>query len=860
MPSSYDMTRHEAYMISTADDAQFQDRFVGVLPPEPFNDFDGVPADLEFFMPMGSTYTPGCSKSTIEWLSDCSLPESCPSTPSLNINRQHHQVQAKVKRGHHHVHFADIVDEEDEGDSPERPYLSLLDLGRTPWIPSPPGSTSTIDSDTDDSLSSSSSSLSPTYQDDAELRNTSDYGDQDDLPSVQCIYHPIEEYPHPHLDIYADEHEQGHKHEHKQEPDDGLPTLAISALSTAVHHEQLPFLPLSSPTRAVQEPGLQSDAETGHGRGPLCPLMFLLNGLRTSPPPSPLSMDPPLPSLNDIPAIAHIDTIDNVKPIASDLDAATLLCSPLQHSATLPPSPPSPSSLSLFQPYRPEHSFGWNNSFSFGLGSSLWEEEPNVPCSPSRRRSMDLPDEDPFRLTSSCPSTTSSLSFDCEISTLFFDQHDGQRATWLTLPGADSDDDLIPLALASKNYIPDPTITVSTTPSAPLLLFDDPADGDFSLASRRSSSPPDIDEFFVDPKVLEDLSLRGAKEEVEEAKKLVDLQQKTQNRCRMRARTRSLGGLGSNFGEYGNDGAGRVWDRWEKEREAKERERAREVAALLRLKLGLDERGCCVRAPGGGSGESLDVGTESEAGSTGEDDAPLAPPRSSTPASASAPASTPGALKARRASSLPIATSASIASPPAPSACGLSSSSDDPCSSNSSRSSSASSFSSMFDSTPASTATSRSSTDPSTNPTPTSPPPKRSSKPMITSMAQLVASMVFHRQQQADSARRACRTPSRSRTWAAPSLSSSPPSSSSPCGSSASTSSGQQEKNVGAKTPRSPLRQMILPDELAGNDEEESEDGLEGLDELELSPLSLGLLCTSPETYSAELGLNTSQL
>ncbi|KAJ3502766.1 hypothetical protein NLJ89_g8735 [Agrocybe chaxingu] len=819
-------------MIPTTDDAQFQDRFVGVLPPEPFNDFDGVRADLDFFLPMGSTCTPGCSQSTIGWLS-----------------RQHHRVQAKAKRGHHHVHFADVVDEEDEGDSPERPYLSLLDLGSSPWMPSPPGSTSTIDSDTDDSLSSSSSSLSPPYQDDVELRNTSEDDDDDDLPPVQSIYHPIEEYPHPHLDIYADEHEQGHKREQKQKPDDEPPPLAISTLSTGVHNEQLPLLPLSSPTRAVQESGLQSDAKTGHGSAPLYPLMFSPTGLRISSPPSPLSMTFPLPSLNDAPPIAHIDTIDNVKSTASDLDIATLLRSPLPHSATLPPSPPSPSSLSFFQPYRPEHSFGWNDSFSFGLGSSLWEEEANAPCSPSRRRSMDLPDEDPFGLTSSCPPTTSSLAFDCQISPLFFNQHDGQRATWLTLPGADSDDDLIPLALASKNYIPDPTITVSTTPSAPLLLFDDPADGDLPLASRHSSFPPDIDEFFVDPKVLEELILRGAKEEVEEAKKLVDLQQKTQNRCLMRARTRSLGGLGSDFDGKRNGRPRRG-------------ERAREVAALLRLKLGLDERGCCVRTPGNSA--SLDAGTESEAGSTGEDDAPLAPPRPSTPASASAPTSMPGAPKARRASSLPVATSASTASPPAPSACGLSPSFDDPRSLNSSRSSSVSSFSSIFDSESMSAATSRSSTDPSTNPTPTSPPPKRSSKPRITSMAQLVASMVFHRQQQADTARRACRTPSRSRTWVAPSLSSSSLSSSSLCGSSTSSStsasSGGQEKNVGSKTPRSPLRQMILPDELAGSDEEEKEDGLECLDELELSPLSLGLLCTSPETYPSELSVNTSQL
>jgi hypothetical protein len=47
-----------------------------------------------------------------------------------------------------------------------------------------------------------------------------------------------------------------------------------------------------------------------------------------------------------------------------------------------------------------------------------------------------------------------------------------QRTTWHSLPGADTDDDLILAELGLKTYIPDPSVTIPTTlPSRSLLIW-----------------------------------------------------------------------------------------------------------------------------------------------------------------------------------------------------------------------------------------------------------------------------------------------------------------------------------------------------------------------------------------------------
>ncbi|KAF8163978.1 hypothetical protein BJ912DRAFT_1005250 [Pholiota molesta] len=89
-------------------------------------------------------------------------------------------------------------------------------------------------------------------------------------------------------------------------------------------------------------------------------------------------------------------------------------------------------------------------------------------------------------------------------------------------------------------------------------------------------------------------------------------------------------------------------------------------------------------------------------------------------------------------------------------------------------------------------------------------------KPAISSMDQLVANMVFHRQQEP-----LRKKPARARTWSPP-------------------AAGVPKAHP---TPKSPLRQMLLPDE--GDDEEMEED--EGLSprlaQLVESPLPLSPLC-----------------
>ncbi|KAF9481299.1 hypothetical protein BDN70DRAFT_893423 [Pholiota conissans] len=311
-----------------------------------------------------------------------------------------------------------------------------------------------------------------------------------------------------------------------------------------------------------------------------------------------------------------------------------------------------------------------------------------VPCSPSRRRSADLPllDEDPFGLQEGSSISSSSLSMDD--LTINSERH--QR--WLSLPGAETDDDLIPRELGSKNYIPDPTIAVPTTPPSPstgsLLLWD--VDGDDDIDRRRPISPEDFD---LDPAIFADLpdDETGA-----EAQKIYQLKQRTTGR------------------------------------ESWEREKSRELSTLLRLKLKLDETG--------------------------------------SPSSHASPLSSPpSSVSAAAAPTDPVPSSCD--SPPKPSPC-LSSIGRSGC---------------------------------------TAPPTYRipHRKPSISSMDQLVANMVFHRQQESSPLRK---KPVRARTWSPPDLNA-----------------------RSHPTPKSPLRQVLLPEDM-----EEVE---EGLGQLVESPLPLSPLC-----------------
>ncbi|KAF9528272.1 hypothetical protein CPB83DRAFT_352927 [Crepidotus variabilis] len=353
-----------------------------------------------------------------------------------------------------------------------------------------------------------------------------------------------------------------------------------------------------------------------------------------------------------------------------------------------------------------------------------------------------------------------------------------QRTTWLSLPGADTDDDLIPADLASKNYIPDPSLAIPTTPPSRSLLIWDPTtrsglppgiptyDGTGRPLSHRffvNEAPlirlPSPDENFeVDPCEVAELTKRDA-EKGHEAQKLCELRQRTTV-----AAIAAAAMAASKSGNNERQGA-----QWEAERV---KERWRELTALLRLKLK-------------SQGKKNEVSSSQSSSQSNENALANAQALSSTGSTLTNPASAE-----LRSSSLPTSTLAPILE--------------------------------FVDGTLSSSTSSSSSTLSS----PATQSQRRSSKPKITSMAQLVANMVFQRQQEA-----LRRTPSRSRTW--------PPPSAAP------TTSGLGSKKLPSHaTPKSPLRHMILPDD--GETEPESTEG-ESDSPLQLSPLWLGM-CQSPES------------
>ncbi|KAF8162626.1 hypothetical protein B0H34DRAFT_286897 [Crassisporium funariophilum] len=391
-----------------------------------------------------------------------------------------------------------------------------------------------------------------------------------------------------------------------------------------------------------------------------------------------------------------------ILPSAQELPSQ--LTSTSQHNhvarARLPPPPPLPLARSDFDP------------------SYFYEFDPSIPIpgSPSRRRSSSLPDLDPqelaldpFGLTftgAAGPSTLTSSPEEIQSylagspSRLTDDNLPSPRMQWLSLPGSDTDDDLIPTELASKNYIPDPSILAPSTSSrsSSLLLWDHDLDAkrralldaNDDVEPPRSPSP---ENFYLDPTVLAECA-----EKDEEVKKVYDLRQRT-------ART----------------------DKWA-------RERCRELSALLRLKL--DERGVSVTGNSGSSNETIAE--------------PLSPE--------------------------------TTIHQPQPMIGSLPTSDYDPSSTVS---------------------------NPSSTPTPTPQSPRKqsssSSKPKFTSMAQLVANMVFHRQ---DALRRYFAQRSRQ-----------PPAS--------------KEGAKAHPTPRSPLSQVVLPQELEdeGDDDYDNDNGKGRADE-----------------------------
>ena len=366
-----------------------------------------------------------------------------------------------------------------------------------------------------------------------------------------------------------------------------------------------------------------------------------------------------------------------------------------------------------------------------------------------------------------------------------------QRTTWLSFPGEDTDDDLIPSELASKNYIPDPALALPTTPPSRNLLIWDPTtrsglpaglpsfDGttrttrcsdadDFPLP--RSPSPGE--DFDVDPGLLAELAKRDA-EKGGEVQKL----------CELRERTTVAAAVAASRNNKDKEGAHREAE--------KVKEKWREVTALLRLKLKLEERATnVVEAP-----EEISKQIENGADSHRQQFPSFTDNRSSSRSlsTASKRASFPST------SAIPIETLSNASSTPLV----------------------------PVPAPPTST--------PSLSPSPL----RRSSKPKITNMDQLVATMVLHRQH--DVLRR---SPVRNRTWSPTSCVTSP------------TSLGSRNKTWMPTSPTSPLRQVILPEDL-DDGEERNGKGCEEKNAANESPLQLSPLCLvlhgSPESFYAQL-------
>jgi len=343
------------------------------------------------------------------------------------------------------------------------------------------------------------------------------------------------------------------------------------------------------------------------------------------------------------------------------------LYSPDQDAHLPLPSPPSsvaqsPSDWTYMPPPLSLSPDAWESPaplFDDYYSFNLHDPPTTIPSSPSRRTSRELPEDDEHASES-------------------------QRFVRLrSLPGAETDDDLIPTELASKNYIPDPSIVVPTDPPPDidgLLLWDLPSRAKIDLLPARSPSPED---FTVDPSIFAELAGREVGVEMQRIHELRERTGKTQS--------------------------------WEKER-------FRELSALLRLKIQTLGNAPHHESP------ALEMEVESDDG--------VAPPEHEQESMSISTEAAP--------------CTASPADPLVPSPI-------------------------VKDALDATAVV------------------KSLPKPKITNMDQLVATMVFHRQQ--DALRRSA---PRARTWSGPSYG----------------NSMQGTSKTHHPTPRSPLRQVSLPSDL----------------------------------------------
>ncbi|PPR07299.1 hypothetical protein CVT26_012418 [Gymnopilus dilepis] len=661
------------------------------------------------------------------------------------------------------------VDEEDEADADEDLAISTLEL-------SPPLSTATPTS-RDWEHHDKHQEYETRYHLIEEYPPQLDWEHHDKHQEYETRYHLIEEYPPQLYNIPPDCHSPPPPSESSSPTShvSHLPPLGDNVATT----DSLPLDPLRPPSPLNFSPCHRTEhepAETAHPQracgGELPSLLSPLDRPPSPSPPTSVSSSLARPASAILsPAVPPLSSPDPQAVRLTDepgLDDLGLgLLSPAVSTVELPP---------LFSSSSPFYDFG----------------DGPAPESPSRRRSTDLPllEEDnsdggfsPFSSVFSSPAS--------EYSDLGSFRHpDGhQRSHFLSLPGSDTDDDLIPPELASKNYS-----------ARSLLMWDEDGSIEYPVEGfgfRRSNygyppRSPSPDLLDLDPKKIEELG--GG----EEGRRVWEARQRA-------ARDETLAGLGVGYGNWSSG------EREGVDRRSLGRERRRELSALLRLKLGL-----------------LEDKDQADKPKTDNSNGGAPPPTPSPAAASLAPV-----IASSSEPEVTLQTSTSSGSPKA---------------------------------TPSAPST--------TSSTPSASPPARhspSTKPRITSMAQLVANMVFHRQQHPhstlghvhDQARpKKSSLPTRSRTWASGDLLPGGHDQPEIAGVDApgllepSTPARSQTLST-SKTPTSPLRHMTLPEDLSSDDssDDEGSGNAGGEAHSNKTPTSTTLsplfLCASPLSYSA---------
>lgn len=211
------------------------------------------------------------------------------------------------------------------------------------------------------------------------------------------------------------------------------------------------------------------------------------------------------------------------------------------------------------------------------LDFPIFSEDIKPPPSPSRRFCSDLPHDNhvaPHILPPSYPDTERDELDD----TVMLSPPESPGLTLLSLPGADTDEDLISLDLGHPKSSPEPP------PLRSQLLIEDDDTTPHSSSSQRSPSPEPctiLDFDLVKPQLADD----------DEVKRICSLMKRTKDRDRAARQMESLLEGEETVTRSMTDGSSSsTFDAWNRLMEAKRRtrrtkEKVREVATLLRLKL-----------------------------------------------------------------------------------------------------------------------------------------------------------------------------------------------------------------------------------------------------------------------------------